>query len=157
MSSSGNIALQAYGAARRAHPLPFRDFLAGSDIGEAAQRGREPLTANRLPANERPSRDMRTKAARPERMPYRVIELFKPGKLPEVYRCYAERGRLAPAGLTYVDSWIAEDLRTCYQLMEAERFELFAEWTRHWDDLVDFEIARVLTSAQARERVLGPS
>ena len=32
--------------------------------------------------------------------------------------------------------------------MELPRLELIQEWTKHWADLVDFEIIPVLTSAE---------
>ena len=86
------------------------------------------------------------------RMNYLVIERFK--NAAEIYRRFAEKGRMMPHGLTYVESWIAEDLRTCYQLMETDDFSLFAQWTQNWDDLMDFEIIPVLSSAEARAKVL---
>jgi hypothetical protein len=88
-------------------------------------------------------------------MRYMVIEQFKDGASGEVYRRFAEKGRMMPAALTYVDSWIAEDMRVCYQLMETEDRALFAEWTRNWDDLMEFEIIPVISSAEARVRVLA--
>ena len=33
--------------------------------------------------------------------------------------------------------------------MEAESEEHLKAWTSHWDDLVDFEVVPVLTSAEA--------
>ncbi len=90
-------------------------------------------------------------------MLYMVIETFAAGATP-VYDRAAARGRMLPEGLEYVDSWVSQDLRRCFQLMrcqpsEAER--LFAEWTANWADIVDFEIVPVLTSVQASESVLG--
>jgi hypothetical protein len=32
--------------------------------------------------------------------------------------------------------------------MEADRRELLAEWTSHWEDLLDFEIVAVVLSAE---------
>lgn len=86
---------------------------------------------------------------------YMVVERFKPGKLSEVYRRFGERGRMMPDGLRYVDSWITADLTMCYQLMETADAALFGEWTRNWDDLVEFEIVETVSSAEARRRVLG--
>ena len=37
--------------------------------------------------------------------------------------------------------------------MEAPGEAALAEWTRHWADLVDFEIVPVLTSEQAAEAI----
>lgn len=50
--------------------------------------------------------------------------------------------------LTFVSSWIGEDGRTCYQLMEATGPEAFESWTAAWADLVDFEIVAVAPSAE---------
>ena len=87
-------------------------------------------------------------------MRYMVVERFRPGAVTEVYRRFAEKGRMMPEGLQYVDSWIADDLTVCYQLMETDVFAHFVKWTRNWDDLTDFEIIPVITSAQARAQVL---
>ena len=51
---------------------------------------------------------------------YMVIENFKHGDAVPVYRRFREQGRLAPAGLTYVSSWVSDKLDHCYQLMETE-------------------------------------
>ena len=84
-----------------------------------------------------------------EPMKFIVVERFKHGAAEEIYRRAVEKGRMLPEGLRYVDSWVSTDLETCYQLMETEDEGLFSQWTRHWDDLVEFEIVRVLTSAEA--------
>ncbi len=78
-----------------------------------------------------------------------VIERFQPGKAPEVYRRFRERGRMAPAGVSYVSSWVDLPGERCFQLMEAENEALLRQWTRHWEDLVAFEIVPVRTSAEA--------
>ena len=62
---------------------------------------------------------------------------------------------MAPDGLVYVSSWVDETLERCFQVMETDDASLFDEWTRHWADLVAFEIIPVLTSAEAKSRVLG--
>jgi hypothetical protein len=82
-------------------------------------------------------------------MLYMVIEHFRAGRAPEVYRRFRERGRMAPAGLRYVSSWIDLEYKRCFQVMEAEDEALFREWTANWDDLIDFEIVAVRTSAEA--------
>lgn len=88
-------------------------------------------------------------------MKYMVIERFKPGRVGDVYRRFAERGRMMPDRLRYIDSWISADLTTCYQLMETDDADSFAEWTRNWDDLVEFEIVATVSSAEARSRALA--
>ena len=82
-------------------------------------------------------------------MLFMVIEHFRPGQAPEVYRRFRERGRMAPEGLRYVASWVDMDFKRCFQVMEAEDEALFRQWTANWDDLVDFEIVPVRTSAEA--------
>jgi hypothetical protein len=78
-----------------------------------------------------------------------VIERFKNGDARPVYRRFREQGRLAPAGLTYVNSWVTEDLTTCYQIMEAPDRSQLDQWLGRWEDLVDFEVVVVMTSADA--------
>ena len=77
-----------------------------------------------------------------------VVERFKHGAAP-VYARAAERGRMLPAGLDYVDSWIDASLERCFQLMETDEPALFDEWIRRWADLVEFEVVPVLTSHEA--------
>ena len=52
---------------------------------------------------------------------YMVVEHFRDGDAVPVYRRFRDHGRLAPAGLTYVTSWVDDEMRTCFQVMEAER------------------------------------
>lgn len=86
-------------------------------------------------------------------MLYMVVERFKNGDPIPVYRRFRDRGRLAPEGLKYVASWVDERLELCFQLMETEARELLDEWISHWDDITDFEVYPVITSAEAAERV----
>ena len=78
-----------------------------------------------------------------------VIEHFRAGRAVEVYRRFRDRGRMAPEGLTYIDSWVDLDFQRCFQVMEAESEDHLRAWTRNWDDLVDFEIVPVRSSAEA--------
>ena len=82
-------------------------------------------------------------------MLYRVIEHFRPGQAPEVYRRFRERGRMAPDGVRYVSSWVDLEFRRCFQVMEAEDEALLVGWTANWHDLIDFEVVAVRTSAEA--------
>ncbi|HTS56046.1 MAG TPA: DUF3303 family protein [Terriglobales bacterium] len=86
---------------------------------------------------------------------YMVIENFRNGDARPVYRRFRDRGRLAPAGLTYVSSWVADKLDRCYQLMEAEDRQLLDQWIANWSDIVDFEVHPVMSSKQAAEKI-GP-
>ena len=81
-----------------------------------------------------------------------VIETFTHGAAP-VYERAAERGRMLPPGLDYVDSWVEEPgLQRCFQLMEADDPGLFDEWTAAWSDLAQFEVVPVIGSAAAAAR-----
>ena len=79
-------------------------------------------------------------------MLYMVIEQFK--DVPEIYRRLREKGRMMPDRLNYISSWIDADLKVCYQLMETEDVSLFDRWTENWDDLMEFKIVPVRTSAE---------
>jgi hypothetical protein len=85
-------------------------------------------------------------------MQYMVIERYKEGKIKEVYQRFADCGRMMPEGVAYIGSWINETVTVCYQVMEAERFELLQEWMDHWKDLVDFEVVPVISSGEANEK-----
>ncbi len=78
-------------------------------------------------------------------MLYMVIEQFKDA--PAIYRRLREKGRMMPDGLNYISSWIDTELKVCYQLMETEDPTLFRRWTENWDDLMEFKIVPVRTSA----------
>jgi hypothetical protein len=82
-----------------------------------------------------------------------VIERFKNEDPIPVYRRFGEKGRLAPAGLEYVSSWVDEKMSCCYQVMETEDQALLDAWIAQWSDLVDFDVIPVITSAQAAARV----
>jgi uncharacterized protein DUF3303 len=84
-----------------------------------------------------------------------VIEHFKPGQASAVYRRFRDRGRLAPAGLRYISSWVDLEFARCFQLMEADNEAMLKEWTDHWKDLVDFEVVPVRTSEEA-EAAIAP-
>jgi Protein of unknown function (DUF3303) len=87
------------------------------------------------------------------RMLYMIIEHFRGGDPLPVYRRFRDRGRLAPEGLHYVNSWITDDLTRCYQVMECDDRSLLDAWMANWSDLTDFEVIPVLTSPQVREIV----
>jgi hypothetical protein len=82
-------------------------------------------------------------------MLYMIIEDFRGGDAVPVYRRFRDRGRLAPEGLRYVASWVTDDLRRCYQVMECDDEALLREWIAAWDDIVDFQVVPVITSAEA--------
>ena len=82
-----------------------------------------------------------------------VIEHFRDGDPSPVYARFREHGRLAPDGLRYVASWVTEDLRRCYQVMECDDRALLEQWMARWADLVEFEVMLILASAEAAARV----
>ncbi|HEU5399753.1 MAG TPA: DUF3303 family protein [Terriglobales bacterium] len=84
---------------------------------------------------------------------YMVVEYFKDGDAVPVYRRFRDRGRLAPEGLTYISSWVTEDLTRCYQVMETTDRKLLDEWVANWTDIVDFEVYPVITSKEAVGRI----
>ena len=83
-----------------------------------------------------------------------VIERYTHGPEP-VYRRAAERGRLLPDGLHYIDSWVVDDERLdrCFQLMETEDPSLFDEWIAAWAALAEFEVVPVIDSPAAAARL----
>jgi hypothetical protein len=82
-------------------------------------------------------------------MLYMVIERFKtPGAL-AVYRRARDQGRMLPEGLAYVSSWVDPGFTVCFQLMQTGDETLFEQWVSRWQDLVEFEIIPVQTSAEA--------
>ena len=85
-------------------------------------------------------------------MLYMIIEKFRPGKVKALYKRFEEKGRLMPEGLSYINSWIDKNITTCYQVMETDKIETIHEWITNWNDLADFEIIPVITSAEAKER-----
>lgn len=87
-------------------------------------------------------------------MLYMVIEHFYPGKLKEIYQRLAEKGRLMPEGVNYVNSWIDEELNTCYQVMDCESREGLQQWMDNWEGFAAFEVIPVITSAEAKEKAL---
>ena len=89
-------------------------------------------------------------------MLFMVIEHFRPGRAAEIYRRFREHGRMAPQGLRYVASWVDLKYERCFQVMETDDPALFNEWRANWDDLVDFEIVPVRTSAEAAGALVQP-
>ncbi len=81
-------------------------------------------------------------------MIFMVIERFKNGDPKPVGARFWRDGRMLPEGVTYHTSWIDPSAGKCFQIMEAPSLEILNEWVRRWEDLVDFEIVPVLTSAE---------
>jgi Protein of unknown function (DUF3303) len=86
-------------------------------------------------------------------MLYLIIEKFREGDALPVYRRFRDQGRLAPEGLRYVASWVTDDFRRCFQIMETEDRGLLEQWMDRWRDLVDFEVIPVVTSEAAASAI----
>jgi hypothetical protein len=82
-----------------------------------------------------------------------IIEHFRNGDPAPVYDRFRARGRLAPEGLSYIESWVTADLRRCYQIMECEDRDLLTQWMSAWEDLVEFEVHPVISSSEAASQV----
>lgn len=90
-------------------------------------------------------------------MLYMVIEHFRDGDAARVYARFRERGRMAPEGLEYVNSWVDLSFRRCFQVMACDDPRLLAEWIANWQDIVEFEVAPVLTSGETADVMRLPS
>lgn len=88
-------------------------------------------------------------------MLYMVIEHFHPGMIKELYQRFDEKGRMLPEGVQFVNSWIDENITICYQVMESDSIDKLYLWMSHWDDIVDFKVIPVISSAEARKKVMG--
>ena len=88
-------------------------------------------------------------------MLYMVVERFKPGAAPEIYRRLRKSGRQLVDGLEYVASWVDHDFATCWQIMKTEDLALLEAWCAAGSELVDFEIVPVRTSAEAAALMAG--
>lgn len=84
-------------------------------------------------------------------MLFMVIERFRNHDAVSVYRRFREQGRMMPEGLKYIESWTEANFDRCFQLMECDDPRLFEQWVARWEDLIDFEIAHVISSKEAVE------
>ncbi len=83
-----------------------------------------------------------------------VVERFRNDDPKPVYERFRRRGRLAPEGVHYINSWVTPDLTRCYQVMECDNRALLDQWIAAWDDIVECEVHPVITSGEAAARVL---
>jgi hypothetical protein len=81
-------------------------------------------------------------------MLFMVIERFKNGEAKPIGERFHRQGRMLPEGVSYHASWVDPANARCFQIMEAPRIELLNSWISRWEDLIDFEIAPVLTSGE---------
>ena len=80
-------------------------------------------------------------------MLFMVIERFKHGDAQAIGKRFKQSGRMLPEGVAYHSSWVDLTGTRCFQIMEAPQLESLNPWIERWQDLVDFEIVPVLTSA----------
>lgn len=85
-------------------------------------------------------------------MLFLIVEHYRNGDPNPVYERFRQRGRLAPEGLRYINSWVTTDLGHCYQVMECDDRRLLDDWIAAWQDIVEFEIHPVITSSEAAAR-----
>jgi uncharacterized protein DUF3303 len=80
-------------------------------------------------------------------MMFMVIERFKGGDPKPIGERFKQQGRMLPDGVVYHSSWVDAAGGSCFQIMEAPSAELLDGWIARWNDLVDFEVISVQTSA----------
>ena len=86
-------------------------------------------------------------------MLFMVIEHFRNSDARPVYDRFRKRGRLAPDGLEYLNSWVTSHLTRCYQVMRCDDRALLDEWIANWSDIVEFEVIPIITSQEAIQDV----
>lgn len=90
-----------------------------------------------------------------QRKRFMIVEQFDSNKLKALYQRFAEKGRMLPDGVYYIDSWIDEKVEVCYQLMESENLDQLEQWINCWTDLADFKIVPVINSQEAKAKVFA--
>ena len=60
---------------------------------------------------------------------------------------------MMPDGIEYRGSWVTEDLRRCFQVMECDERRQLDQWIANWSDVTDFEVIPVVTSGEAAAAV----
>lgn len=80
-------------------------------------------------------------------MLFMVIEHLKHGDASRIGERFRREGRLLPEGVLYEASWMDSGGSRCFQVMQAPDRGALDVWVRRWDDLIDFEIVPVVTSA----------
>ena len=81
-------------------------------------------------------------------MLFMVIETFKNGNARAVGERFQHNGRMLPENVIYHASWVDPQNARCFQMMEAPDRESLNPWIAAWQDLVDFDVAPVQTSAE---------
>jgi hypothetical protein len=81
-------------------------------------------------------------------MLFMVIEHFKQIDATPISERFREKGRMLPEGVSYLASWVDAGGGRCFQVIEAPSSDALDPWLHCWNDLVDFEIVPVETSAE---------
>ena len=81
-------------------------------------------------------------------MLFMVIERFKDGDEKRIGERFKRQGRMMPDDVIYHASWLDPVALRCFQVMEAPTRASLDAWIARWDDLMDFEIVAVETSAE---------
>jgi hypothetical protein len=79
-------------------------------------------------------------------MLFMIIENFK--DVAAIGERFRIKGRMLPEGVKYLASWVEPGGQRCFELMEAQHEESLRPWLAAWDDLTDFEVVPVVTSAE---------
>ena len=87
-------------------------------------------------------------------MLFMVIERFKDARA--IAERFQQSGRMLPEDVVYHASWVDAAGTRCFQIVEAPRLESLTPWIERWDDLVEFEIVPVVTSAEFWSRLVSP-
>ncbi len=74
---------------------------------------------------------------------YMVIENYREGCFEKIYDRFHKHDRMLPDGLFFIESWLKNNGKRCFQLMETGNPELFKTWITNWEDLVDFEVVEI--------------
>ena len=72
-----------------------------------------------------------------------VIEYYHENCFDKIYDRFHKHGRMLPDGLFFIESWLENNGKRCFQLMETDNPELFKTWINYWKDLVDFEVIEI--------------
>jgi Protein of unknown function (DUF3303) len=85
-------------------------------------------------------------------MLFMVIETFADPNRSAAAERFQVKGRMLPDGVVYQASWLNEDGSRCFQVMDAPSRQLLDQWIAQWNDLVEFEVIPVVTSAEYWEK-----
>jgi hypothetical protein len=89
-------------------------------------------------------------------MLFMIIERFKDSDMLPIYKRVRDEGRMFPAGLKYIESWVEPNFSRCFQLMECDDLRLLQSWILKWRGSgVTFEIVPVVTSKET-QAVVSP-